>query len=196
MPCLTQRESQAPLVMEDFLTENGILLILQSDNSKVMTIRIMKKIMRKERMQQALAEPKYQYQNRLERMVQIVKDLMCRLMYQHHYLPQFWCFALEITHGVMNHTSREGRRNERSPIEIEEGHPSDLNRFQFSLLQEIKFEKDEQSFPNESWTKGRPLGHATKNGELLTFQVVEPTKKHNPLVRSAVQGMPVEILGS
>ena len=39
-----QRESQAPLGLEDFLTDNGSPLMLQCDNSRVMTSKIMKKI--------------------------------------------------------------------------------------------------------------------------------------------------------
>ena len=93
-PCLTQRENQVSLALEDFLTENCSPLIIQSDNSRVMTSKIMKTILRKERVQQALTKPKYQNQNRIERMVQVVKDLICRLMSQHHCPHQWWGYAL------------------------------------------------------------------------------------------------------
>ena len=50
---------------------------------------------------------------------------------------------------ISNLASREGRRNERVLIEIEEGHTLDLSLFQFFLWKEIQFEKDERSFLNE-----------------------------------------------
>ena len=87
----------------------------------------------KERTQQALTEPKYQNQNRAERLVQVVKDLMCRLISQHHCPSQFLCYALEMACDIVNNASREGRRNERVPVEIKDGYTSDLSRFRFSL---------------------------------------------------------------
>ena len=107
-----QREIQSPLALEDFLTDNGSPLMLQSDNARVMASKIMKKILRIERTQQALAEPKHQNQNRVERMVQIVKDLVHRLMSQHHCPPQHWCYVLCVVCDIIKHTSREGRHNE------------------------------------------------------------------------------------
>ena len=41
-----------------------------------------------------------------------------------------------------------------------------------------------------------PLGHEPNNGDPFKFLVVDPTGKHNPLVRIAVQDMPLEIAGS
>ena len=110
-PYLMQRESQVLLALDDFLTDNGSPLILQSNDARVMTRKIMKKNLRIERMQQALTEPKCQNQNRSERMLQIVKDLVCRLMSQHHCLPQCWFYALEMACDIIDHTSREGIHN-------------------------------------------------------------------------------------
>ena len=172
--CLIQRDSQAPLALEDFLTYNGSPLMLQSDNVRVMTSKIMKKILRKERTQQALAELKYQNQNRVELIVQIAKDLY-RLMSQHHCLPQHWYYALEMACDIVNHTSREGRLNEQVPVEVEDGHTPYLSRFRFSLWQEIQFEKYERSFPNERWNRGRHLGHAPNNGDPFAFKVLDET---------------------
>ena len=101
-----QKESLAPLVMGDFITENGSPLTLQSENGRVMASKTIKKILRKERMQQALAEPKQQNQNRVERMVQVAKDLMHILMSHHHCPPQCWCYALEMACDITKHTSR------------------------------------------------------------------------------------------
>ena len=56
-----------------FLTVNDSPLTLQSDSAKVMERKIMKKILRNEISQQALADPKCQNQNRAERMVQSEK---------------------------------------------------------------------------------------------------------------------------
>ena len=75
-----QREIQAPLAIEDFLIENDSPLILQSNNSKFTTSKFMKKILRRESIQQALTKLKYQNKNRAERMVQVVKDLTHALM--------------------------------------------------------------------------------------------------------------------
>ena len=66
----------------------------------------MKKILRKETTQQALTEPKYQNQNRSERIVQVVKDLIYRLIYQRHCTPQYWWHSLEMACDAINHTSR------------------------------------------------------------------------------------------
>ena len=59
-----QFESQAPLALEDLLTYNISPLTLQSINARVMTSKIMKTFLRKERTQQALAEPTHQ--NKIE----------------------------------------------------------------------------------------------------------------------------------
>ena len=129
----------------------------------------------KERTQQALTEPNHQNQNRTERMVQIVKDLIFRLMSQHHCLPQFWCYALDMACDIANHASREGRRNERVPMEVEDSYTPDLSTFIFSLCQEIQFEKDDRSFPNELWTRGRHLGDAPSNGDPFAFKSLDRT---------------------
>ena len=71
-----QFESQAPLALEDLLTYNISPLTLQSINARVMTSKIMKTFLRKERTQQALAEPTHQNKNRVETMFQVVKDLI------------------------------------------------------------------------------------------------------------------------
>ena len=92
---------------------------------------------------------------------------------------------------IINHTSREGKLNERVPVEIEDGCTLDLIRFRFSLWQEIRFEKCDRSFPNESWTMCRHLGYAPNNGDPFSFRALEETaEKHNPLVRSVVQNIP------
>ena len=126
-------------------------------------------------MQEALAEPKYQNQNRAERMVQIVNDLIYRLMSQHHCPPQCWYYALEMAYDIINHASREGRQNERVPVEVEDGYTPYLSRFRFSLWQEIQFEKDDRSFSNERWTRGRYLGHIPNNGDPFTFRELDET---------------------
>lgn len=65
----------------------------------------MKKILIKERMKQIIAETKYQNQNRAEITVQVLKELICILMAQHHFPPQHWCFDLEIACDAINHTN-------------------------------------------------------------------------------------------
>ena len=54
---------------------------------------------------------------------------------------------------ITKHTSREGKRNKRVPIEIEEGHGPDLSTFRFSLWQEMQHEKDENLFLKEDGPK-------------------------------------------
>ena len=44
--------------MEGFMTDNGIPLVLQSDNTKVMASKIMKKRLRKDIIKQAINETK------------------------------------------------------------------------------------------------------------------------------------------
>ena len=119
--------------MKDFLAKNIIPLMPQSDSTKVMTSKIMNKILRKERTQQALAEPKCQKKNRSERMAQEAKNSTHRLMEQNHCLPQHWCCVMEMARGKKNHASRKGERKERVPLETEEGRTIDLSRFRFSL---------------------------------------------------------------
>ena len=55
------------ITIEDFLTGNGSPLMRKSDNAKVIAIKITKKILRKERMQQIFADTKHQNQNRSEK---------------------------------------------------------------------------------------------------------------------------------
>ena len=85
---------------------------MKSDNAKVMKSKIIKKMLRKGRTQQMLTEPKYQNQNRAERMLKVEKNLICRLISQHHCPPKHLCCALEITCDVINHALREGKTNE------------------------------------------------------------------------------------
>ena len=85
-----QRESQVPLALEDLLTDNGSPLIIHSYKARVMKSNVMRRVLINERTQQALSEPKCQNQNRVERMVQLVKDIICILMSQHHCPPQCW----------------------------------------------------------------------------------------------------------
>ena len=88
----------------------------------------------------------------------------------------------------VNHTCGEGRRNERVSIEIKDGFTPDLSRFQFSPWQEIRFEKDERSFLNGCWTRGRHLGHAPNNGDPFAFRALDATaEKNNSLVTSVVE---------
>ena len=53
---MMQWESQAPNSMEDFLVDNRSPLILQSDNIRVMTSKIMKKILCREKIEQVVDE--------------------------------------------------------------------------------------------------------------------------------------------
>ena len=66
-----QIENQDPLDMEYFLIYNDSPLILKSDNAKVMTSKVMKKILRKERITQVLTKQKHQNWYIAERIVQV-----------------------------------------------------------------------------------------------------------------------------
>ena len=104
-PYLMQRESQASLELEDFLTDNGSPLMIQSDNVRVMTSNCMKKNLRKERMQQVLTEPKYQNKiksRRIPRLMQL--NTACCIHYGSYCMQRarFTCAAWDIATSMWN----------------------------------------------------------------------------------------------
>jgi len=50
---------------------------------------------------------------------------------------------------IINYTSREGKRGEKVPIELEHGYTPDISRFRFEFYEDVLYDKDEPSFPNE-----------------------------------------------
>ena len=163
-------ESHNGTALQDYIRKVGVPNVIKSDNAQSETGSLWTTVSRDQCISNETTEPQHPWQNPAEPQIGALNAMVKRTMtafnvpLRHHDWCQKWCC------DVHNHLASR-RLSWRTPIEVNEGHTTDISMFRFHFFEPIWYHVPNVKAPESSLRKGRWLGIASTAGDPMTYYI-------------------------